>query len=437
MIIFHEGMPRSGKSYAAMKDHILPALAKGRKCYVRIDGLNYKQIADLAGISQDEIKERLFELTEEQCHNLAKQDFEQDAFIFIDEAQNYWPRTRKPAESDLMTFVAEHGHHGHDILLMGQLAKDVHTVWINRCNRKVQFIKKDVVGKADEYKWIMFHGSPDASGNVKFREVSKGDAKYDDRYFGTYKSHSDGTENKENYVDDRANIFKTAVFKKWVPIYIVVAVGALGFVIYAFSGGLAKTPPKPQPAATAPAQPAQPIQPAQTRTIEPDAPKTQPGQVGVYQDGKLVGTRPEIIPANTVQPALQPDYIEQLTNRYRIRLTGVIQGSGHSTGIVEWRDESDGIKEQLTFRDVSGFGWLLLLSPDGTVGTMTKADRRYIVTAWPLQDTRGRLTEQQTRNIQPAAGAPAPSVARADAPALSQPPSMSVKSGPYNVAMSH
>jgi zona occludens toxin len=186
----------------------------------------------------------MIELSEDQVANWLKNDFDKDAFIVVDEAQNYWPRNRKGLEPEMLKWIAEHGHHGYDVLLMGQLAKDVHTAWINRVNRKLQFIKKDVVGKADEYKWIMFHGSPDASGNVKFREVSKGDAKYEERYFGTYKSHSEGTENKENYVDDRANIFKTAFFRKWLPIYGVIAVCALGYVIYAFKGGLVQDEPK-------------------------------------------------------------------------------------------------------------------------------------------------------------------------------------------------
>lgn len=52
MIIFHEGMPRSGKSYASIKDHIVPSLAKGRKVYARLDGINFRQIGELAGLTE-------------------------------------------------------------------------------------------------------------------------------------------------------------------------------------------------------------------------------------------------------------------------------------------------------------------------------------------------------------------------------------------------
>lgn len=422
MIIFHEGMPRSGKSYSAVKDHLIPALAAGRRCYVRLDGLNFPKLAELAGRTLTECRELLSELSEEQCQRFTENEFDKDSFIFVDEAQNYWPRQRKPLEPDMMKWIAEHGHHGHDVLLMGQLAKDVHTAWINRVNRKLQFIKKDVVGKVDEYKWIMFHGSPDANGNVKFREVQKGDAKYEEKYFGTYQSHSDGTENKANYNDDRANIWKSPVFRKWIPIYCVCALVGLGYIIYAFNGGLVKDPKK-EPVKEAAAKPqATPETRTEVRTVPaPQIAPSVPTQAATSQEnreGKLIGTRPEIIPVNQLQPVSSPDYIEQLSSRYRVRLGGLIKGRKHMEGIIEWRDESDGVKEVLSLRDVSGLGWLLLLSPDGTVGTLQKGDHRYVVTQWPLRDIRGRVTEAQNQQIKPAPGSPAPSVARADAPAL-------------------
>ncbi|RWA38908.1 hypothetical protein C5H14_11335 [Xylella fastidiosa] len=39
MLVFNEGVPRSGKSYDAVKHHILPALREGRRVYARLNGL--------------------------------------------------------------------------------------------------------------------------------------------------------------------------------------------------------------------------------------------------------------------------------------------------------------------------------------------------------------------------------------------------------------
>jgi len=67
MIFFHEGMPRSGKSYESMEKHIIPALAKGRSVDAYLYGLDHEKIAPLAGIDVERCKELLVELTTEQA----------------------------------------------------------------------------------------------------------------------------------------------------------------------------------------------------------------------------------------------------------------------------------------------------------------------------------------------------------------------------------
>ena len=94
--------------------------------------------------------------------------------------------------------------------------------------------------------------------------------------------------------------------------------------------------------------------------------------------------------------------------------------------MLEWRDEGGGIRETLSFRDVSGLGWLLMVSPDGTVGTLQKGRRRYVVTAWPLQDERGTISELRNDHIRAAGTPPARGEARMGTPspvALSEPDS--------------
>ena len=92
MIIFHEGMPRAGKSYAAMADHIIPALQKGRMVYARIDGLDHEKIAIAADIELERVNQLLVELAEQQVHHLPQIEIQQDSLVVIDELQNYWPQ---------------------------------------------------------------------------------------------------------------------------------------------------------------------------------------------------------------------------------------------------------------------------------------------------------------------------------------------------------
>ncbi|WP_244126608.1 zonular occludens toxin domain-containing protein, partial [Xylella fastidiosa] len=60
MLVFNEGVPRSGKSYDAVKHHILPALREGRRVYARLNGLRYELIAQYLEMSEARIRELLF-----------------------------------------------------------------------------------------------------------------------------------------------------------------------------------------------------------------------------------------------------------------------------------------------------------------------------------------------------------------------------------------
>lgn len=351
MLIFHEGMPRSGKSYAAMKDHIVPALAAGRKVYARLDGLNWPKIAELAGISEERCRELLIEVTEDQVRALVEQSFDKDALIVLDEAQNFWPQDRQPLPAPLAKFITEHGHHGYDVLLMGQVLKDVHKMWVNRVNRKVQFFKKDVVGKENEYKWVMLNGGLDGRGNVKFAEVARGDAGYDPAYFGTYKSHSDGTENKGVYKDERANVFNSAMFRKWLPMFGVVLLLAVGYLVWFFAGGGASVKEPAKPAAVA------------------------PGPAPVAASGVA-----PVAAAKSVDEPDGDDYIKHLSGIGRPRLVSVMGVRRAWDGRIQW--ERDGqLIDGLSFNELSGLGWSVFINTTGTVAVLRRGSAQYVVTA--------------------------------------------------------
>lgn len=190
MLIFHEGLPGSGKSYAAIKDHVVPALRKGRKVFAYIEGLEHDRIALVAGITPERCRELLFQVTREQVPVIYSV-VENDAFVVIDELQNHWPTNRQRLGAEITQFITEHRHRGLDILCMGQVLNDCHTMWRNRVDQLVFFYNRDAVGKPNEYKWSVRKRGSD----MKFQEVTSGVAAYDPDYFGTYASHTEGTEN--------------------------------------------------------------------------------------------------------------------------------------------------------------------------------------------------------------------------------------------------
>lgn len=392
MIFFHEGMPRSGKSYAAFADHVIPRLKAGRKVYIRVDGLDDQKyrdrVAEVVGIAREDLDQRLVYLSEEQMAGLASLGIDNDSLVVIDEAQNYWPATKPPLSPELTKWIAEHGHHGIDVLLMGQLLKDVHRTWVNRTNRKIQFVKKDMLGKPDNYKWRMFTGSPDARGNVKFMEVQQGDGAYDPLYFGCYKSHSDGTENKGTYTDDRANIWRSPMFRKWLPLLGVSVLAAIAYLVYLFNGGLAN------------AQVVKPVKVTEIRSSNQPGAKDQ-----VFVNGR------EVVQGDQVQPApvaiktregdqLElPDIVGDLSTSNRIRLAFISRSATRTRVIIEWRDSSFRVVDQMDSDDLETIGWHVATTNNNRMVILASPDKRLVATAWPIEERKGEVPDEEKDKI--------------------------------------
>lgn len=392
MIFFHEGMPRSGKSYAAFADHIISRLKAGRKVYIRIDGLDEDQyrnkVAEVAGLTRQALDSQLIYLSPEDVPNLATLDIDNDSLVVIDELQNYWPSKRGDLPPALIKWISEHGHHGLDVLTMGQLLTDCHKTWVNRTNRKIQFVKKDMLGKPDEYKWRMFTGSPDGNGKVKFTEVQQGDGVYDPVYFGCYKSHSDGTENKGTYSDDRANVWKSPMFRKWLPLLGIAVLSAVAYLIYLFNGGLASSTP------------VKPVKVTQVISSNEPGAKEQVFINGreVVQGGQQQSA-PVAIKAKEGDPFELPDIVGELSKSNRIRLAYVSRSATRTRVIVEWRDSAFRVVDQMDNDDLEAVGWHVATTNNNRMVILASPEKRLIATAWPIEERKGEVPEEDKDRI--------------------------------------
>lgn len=240
MIFFHEGMPRSGKSYESMEKHIIPALAKGRAVDAYLYGLDHEKIAVLAGIELELCKELLVELTTEQASECWK--FVRDnALVILDEAHKFWPSGRKRPPEEMCNLVAEHGHRGMDMLFMSQTFNSVHKVIQDRTNKKVTFTKLDAVGLETKYNWTAYQGTLGTRGGnsfVTFSKVADGVGKYDKKFFGTYKSHVSEDIQTGNYKDARFNFFNKKSVKFGLPLVVVAFFGGIYYLSQFLSGSL-------------------------------------------------------------------------------------------------------------------------------------------------------------------------------------------------------
>lgn len=238
MIFFHEGMPRSGKSYESLVKHIIPALAKGRAVDAYLYGLDHEKIAGLAGIELDRCKELLVELTTEQASECWK--FARDnALVVLDEAHKFWPSGRKRPPEEMCNLVAEHGHRGMDMLFMSQTFNSVHKVIQDRTNKKITFTKLDSVGMESRYNWTAYQGTLGTRGSntfVTFSKMDDGVGKYDPKYFGTYKSHVSEEIQTGNYKDERFNFFNKKSVKFGLPLVVVAFFGGIYYLSLFFTG---------------------------------------------------------------------------------------------------------------------------------------------------------------------------------------------------------
>lgn len=370
MLLFHGGLPRSGKSYESVVKHLIPALKKGRKVYARIDGLNYEKIASVAEISIERCNELLIHLTEDQVETIEDLTFDVGSLIVLDEAQNYWPDARKPLNPKITKFVAEHGHQGLDILLMGQEFTDLHKLWKNRVSQRVDFRKLDMVGKSTKYVWVLSK----AIKPQKFEEVSKGTEEYDPKYFGTYKSFEEGAEGAQLYDDKRASIWQHPIFKKWGPIFLVLLAVACWQVYKTWNGGLQKMAGAEEPKKHEKEKAQSSAAPAPTSTASAPQPEQK---TATPKDG---------------------DIVREMSEKYRLRVSGIIKSAHRQHAVFEWYDESMRVKERMTMLMVAQLGYAVTLDDDMQYATLEKGGSKYVATQFPTESD-GRISESKNREI--------------------------------------
>lgn len=384
MIYFFEGLPRAGKSYTAASTWILGAISKGRHVVTNIDGFNIEMAAELTGVEVERVRELVKLIGDDdmpQLHEIVVKD----ALYVLDEAQDYWPSSFKPLSKPMTTFVTKHGHDGIDIILMGQDLNDVHNIWKRRIDRKYVFQKKDVVGKPNEFKWTVYKKVKGQRGD-RFEKVSDGSGVYEEKYFGLYKSHTDGTTNTDTLEDSNANIFKTKVFRVWIPVFALVSLGAIGYLVYLFKGGgLVGTKPAEKHVVT-------------TTVTSSSTPAVSGAEkVATAAPAKASDAAAKSVPEDD-------DFIAGLAKKYRPRLEGWARRRGQADVLVAWYDDSSRVRERLSAATVEELGWRVQESQYGQHVILTKGERRIVVTMWPI-DLYGKVPEKQVEGVRAMSGA--------------------------------
>lgn len=365
MIVFHEGLPRAGKTWEAMMYMALPAIKKGRHVTTNVKGVSFGKIAEILELELETV-EALITIcpwdSSKSIHAYAKND----GLVILDEVQDFFPPNCK-LDAEQTEFITQHGQRGIDIVLCGQSYRNVHVFWRDRIQRLIYFKKLSALGAESRYQWQM----QEKSGPNSWAKMGTGVRSYERKYFGVYKSHTDGTTNTGNLQDERAVIWNRPAVRYGIPLVLAIGLGAAWFASSIFTGetditGQGVVSPGQRVTSSAPT--AERIAGA----VADSAVKTEDGQT----------VREPV--------TLSPDqYVLALAKKYRPRLAAFMTMKGRVDGLIEFRDESYKIREQLRIAQLVHFGWSFE-EREGYVLMTRKADSgpsdTIIVTSWPIDE---------------------------------------------------
>jgi zona occludens toxin len=356
MIIFHEGLPGSGKSYEAAIKQIIPALMKGRMVFAYIEGLNHEKFSEVTGLPLSVINKLLHQLKKEQVPDV-QNHVPNDSLVFLDELQDFFPAGKSTLDPGITEFVTQHRHRGIDIVCMGQDHRDCHMLWKRRIDTLITFVKRDAVGMPDSYTWTTHKQQAG-----KFVKLRSGKGEYDKKYFGLYASHVSGVNSIDAHQDDRTNIFKSSIFRTWLPIFGLVLAYAIYHLYGFFHVSPASKKTEPEPVQTRPANP--PAQPKETQPPKPEPPEPK-GQPQVN------------------------DYLEKYLTDYRPRLVALIESKAKNRMVarIEFIDSAGHVFERLNIPQIVAFGYIVERKPYGLL--LKRGDKQYPVTAFPVDIDKG------------------------------------------------
>jgi len=257
VISARSGLPGAGKTYGAVVDIILPALAKGRAVYTNVPMLSDR-------VALDHLPGELHLFTPDDF--VSHQDFFNNlppgAVIVLDEVWRVWPsglRTLDVPQSH-RSFLAEHRHkvdqHGNstEIVLITQDLSQIAAFARQLVETTSICTKLSAVGIGSRFRIDTYQGSITGRTGPKSRLVAQAVVKYNSKFFDYYKSHTQsvaGLSGKEIKVDRRALIWKSPFFI--VGALFVVLAGVLGYrQLHSFFSGRQLQPPHAEVAGRGP-----------------------------------------------------------------------------------------------------------------------------------------------------------------------------------------
>ncbi|MBB4124866.1 zona occludens toxin [Xanthomonas translucens] len=378
MFVFNEGVPRSGKSYDCIKNHVLPGIKRGRHVWARINGLETpecrKAIADYLQLPLEHVEKYLHHVeTKDVVETFkARQDKEsqrwliddhfKDALVIIDEIHEFYVESRQPLDPATENFFALLSQNGGDGVIMTQMFARLHAAVRGRIERKHSFQKLSAFGLDGQCRVTYSHAY--AAG--KFQKIGSKIFSYDKAIYPLYHGYAVGSTNTEVYKEGSKTVWSLVA----VGLVVLLLVGAAGSYFFV---GFFKSPEKIL-GDKAPAQ--------------QHAPQTAAPALGVYQEpARGPGAPTGATPAVTAPPDPLKDlsgeqrYVAELSKNGRIRLAMIATVGDEARGWVEWVDTANMTTETLDLRQLRELGYEVTVHAYGVL--LKAGDVTYVATAWP------------------------------------------------------
>jgi zona occludens toxin len=383
MLVFNEGVPRAGKSYDAVKSHILPALAKGRRVFARLNGLRHDKIAAHLGVAESDVRALLVTVDtkdvksffacsrDEQSGAWCIPDEFKDSLIVIDEVHEFYVNERKPLPPEIENFWALLGQNGGDAVILTQWINRLHTAVKARIEKKNSFQKLSAVGMKGRYRVTYFQ----TVSAGKFEKIGGATLKYDPKIFPLYDGYAPGAENVEVYEEGSKSVWAAMAFR--AVIFVVVGGVGLYFFLSFFNKGKKPDPHKDAPVA------AQTTVGQGTQVFDVDGnflrSEGTEGATGALQGVSPVPALPAPDPLADLRP--EQRYVVELRDRGRIRLAAVAQVGTRTRAWVQWIDTGNNVVEQLELAQLEALGFDVSVELYGV--RIASGEHVLVATAWP------------------------------------------------------
>lgn len=376
MLVFNEGLPRAGKSYDAVKTHILPALKRGRRVFARLNGLDHAAIAAYLSLPESRVRDLLVCVDTGQVRDTFRcalgpggqwviPDKFKDSLCVIDEVHEFYVNARSPLPPAEENFFALIGQNGGDVVIMTQAIKRLHSAVFLRIERKTVFQKLTAVGKKDQYRATYYH----ATAPGKFEKVGATTEDYDPAIYPLYHGYAPGAENVEVYEAGGKTVW--AMLAPKAVLFGIPALIGGGFLLWFFASAGSGLVDESKQTIGAPrdAQVGQVWQPS--AAVEPRGPAESWEQKRKREAAERLD---QLTPSQR--------YVMQLSERGRVRLSGRMDVGGVSRVVVEWIDQEGRPVERLTGDALVALGVDVAAAAYGVL--LKAGTEEAVVTAWPL-----------------------------------------------------